>query len=280
MTAAVPLPAGYVFADRDDQPGGHRELLDQLSAMLDRFSRRRLAWAGVRPGLRCLEVGAGNGSIACWLADQVGVYRGRAAGGGEVLATDLDISHIPSHPGVTVLRHDITCDPLPEGGFDLIHVRLLLAHLPERTAILLALADALNPGGVLVVEEFEASWDRCVMDTPDEDGSRLFAQYHEALVAVMQAGGTDPSWGRRVHQVMRRSGLVNVETEFWATSWHGGQAGCLLPYVVAEHRRDRLVAAGMSDADIDAFRALLLDPRLVVRGNMALSTTGRKPEAR
>ncbi|MCC9306182.1 class I SAM-dependent methyltransferase [Kitasatospora sp. RB6PN24] len=32
---------------------------------------------------------------------------------------------------VRVWRHDITCDPLPEGEFDLVHVRLVLLHLPQ-----------------------------------------------------------------------------------------------------------------------------------------------------
>ena len=57
------------------------------------------------PGTRCLEVGAGGGSVAFWLAEQVGQS-------GVVVATDLETdfleSEASSHPGMEVLRHDIT----------------------------------------------------------------------------------------------------------------------------------------------------------------------------
>lgn len=56
-------------------------------------------------GLSCLEVGAGAGSIAAWLAARVGSV-------GKVLATDIDISHLDSSK-YAVLRHDIRKDELP-----------------------------------------------------------------------------------------------------------------------------------------------------------------------
>jgi hypothetical protein len=67
--------------------GQDRELeqarLAGLSAQFDPVTIRHLASIGVEAGWHCLEVGAGAGSIARWLAATVG-------GTGRVVATDLD----------------------------------------------------------------------------------------------------------------------------------------------------------------------------------------------
>jgi SAM-dependent methyltransferase len=260
-----------VFAD--DQVRGathHGALVADLAAMLDPFTARRLDRAGIPAAARCLEVGAGSGSIAGWLADRVGSR-------GEVVATDADLSHVCPHRRVSTVVHNIATDPLePLGSFDLIHTRLVLGHLEQRRAVLARLAGALRPGGVLVVEEFAASWDRCVMETPDPDAHRLLGEYHRALLTVLRTAGVDTGWGQRVYGAMREVGLVDVDAELWARAWHGGEAGCLLPYHASGQLRPRLIEAGMSARDLDRLRQLLRDPRLVIYGNLAVSTTGRR----
>ena len=86
---------------------------------------------GVGPSWRCLEVGAGCGSIARWLSDRVGT-------GGHVVATDIHLSFlsVPESPQLEVRRHDITSDELETGAFDLVHARNLLTHVPRRVSAL------------------------------------------------------------------------------------------------------------------------------------------------
>ena len=86
--------------------------LGGLAGMFDHFTQARITESVSLAGARCLELGAGNGSIAVWLADQVGPD-------GEVIATDIDTRHIPEHDRLTILRHDLLSDPLPAGPFDL-----------------------------------------------------------------------------------------------------------------------------------------------------------------
>jgi SAM-dependent methyltransferase len=270
VTTVPGTPPRYVFGDQPAGAGRHGELVGALAAMLDPFTTRRLDQAGIHPTARCLEVGAGSGSIAGWLA-------GRAGAGGEVVATDTDPSQIRAHRYIRAVAHDIATDPLePLGTFDVIHARLVLGHLPNRREVLAKLAGALNPGGVLAVEEFAASWDRCLMETPDPDAERLFVEYHAALRSVLRAAGVDVGWGQRVHGAMCDAGLVEVDTELWARAWRGGEPGCLLPYHASAQLRHRLVEAGMSERDLDQFRQLLRDPRLVIYGNVAVSTVGRR----
>ncbi len=73
---------------------GRQEAEDERLAVLERIfdplspQRRSL----VQPGWRCLEVGAGRGSMAVWLAERVGDT-------GHVVATDIDVSYLKRLPG-------------------------------------------------------------------------------------------------------------------------------------------------------------------------------------
>src|SRR6478609_4991002 len=100
--------ADHAYAFRNAVTG-QRDRLRALEAVLDGGTFRHLAECGVGPGWHCLEVGAGAGSVANWLADRVGP-------GGWVLATDLDTTLLDDfvRPPVAVQVHDVMTDPLPE----------------------------------------------------------------------------------------------------------------------------------------------------------------------
>ncbi|MEU5554093.1 class I SAM-dependent methyltransferase [Micromonospora sp. NPDC047793] len=259
----------YLFHDTTGTRPANAMMLNALADLYDPFSRRRLREAGVRPDARCLVVAAGRSRVAAILAEM--------APQGEVIATDIDLSPCRRHPRVTLLEHNIVTDPLPGGMFDLIHVRLLLGHLPadHRETVLTALVNALTPGGLLFVEEFEATWQTSVLSAPNlDDADRLFTVYHHAFQAALIESGNDPRWGRRAHHALRRRGLT-VDTRGDTGTWTGGSPACLLPHATTEVIRPRLIAAGMPPADIDSFRQLLHHRSLVVKSNLALSHIGR-----
>ncbi|MEU4244052.1 methyltransferase domain-containing protein [Actinoplanes sp. NPDC026619] len=259
----------YVFSN--DRPTA-RQLLDALGQMHDPFTIRRLTEAGVKPGSRWLEIGAGAGTIAGWLADQVGPD-------GEVIATDVRPQHIREHSGVTVIQHNIVTDPLPAGQFDGIHARAVLQHLPERHEVLARLAGALKPGGVVVIEEMEAGWSRSVLSTPDERLHEITAHYEAALQQVLRTAGNDPTWCRSVFTAMEKLGLDEVDTQSWQGAWRGGTGAALLASAGSTEQRERLIAAGMTAEELDLLAALGMDPRVVLRGILVLSTVGRKAAA-
>ena len=113
----------YAF---DNARAVQRERLAALAEVLDPGTVRHLEAIGVGPGWRCLEVGAGGGSIAAWLSERVG-------DDGAVVATDLDTTVLRelSRPNLEIRVHDVLEDDLPEGAFDVVHLRLLLAWLSE-----------------------------------------------------------------------------------------------------------------------------------------------------
>src|SRR5262249_41196057 len=74
-------PKRYFATDSPD--AFERRRLALLTEIADPITPRRLSDLGVGPGWRCLDVGAGDGSIARWLAARVGPE-------GRVVATDLE----------------------------------------------------------------------------------------------------------------------------------------------------------------------------------------------
>jgi 2-polyprenyl-3-methyl-5-hydroxy-6-metoxy-1,4-benzoquinol methylase len=244
-------------------------LLRGITEMHDQFSISRLtalAW----PGQRWLEIGAGSGSIAEWLLKQV------TSRGGEVVATDIRTQHIPQRPGLTILQHDITKDPLPDGRFHGIHIRAVLKHLPGRYDLLPSLVAALHPGGVLVVEEMAPAWATAVVDTPDERAYTVFEHYGQALAKVLTSAGNEATWDRRVFRAMREAGLGEVDQQCWYKTWHGGTGAGLIALAGSTEKRDSLIAAGMPADELDLLAELAMDPRLVLRGIPLVSTVGRK----
>jgi SAM-dependent methyltransferase len=254
----------------DNDRAGAGDMLDCLSGILDPATVNLLS-PYVRAGGRCLELGAGNGTIAGWMADAVGAH-------GDVVATDLKPDHIRHHPRVRVLRHDLRSEPLPAGPFDVIHARLLLAHLPQRESLVRHMADALAPGGTLAIEDWGVAGTGQVLYSPWPHTARLYQHYQRALIAVFAGAGNDPAWSTRVHATMAEAGLTGVRTAVHADSWTGGMPGCQLPLAVSAQLRAQLVEHGLKPEGLDTLRAHLADPRVVLLGNLTWSVTGRRAE--
>jgi SAM-dependent methyltransferase len=137
--------ADYAFPHTGTE---ERRRLDLFAERLDPLTRRRIGLLGLGPGARCLEVGGGRGSVARWLCEYVGAE-------GHVIATDLETGFLSelSLPNLDVIRHDVRTEEFPECSFDLIHMRALLMHIPNRMATLRRMVSWLAPGGWLLVEE-------------------------------------------------------------------------------------------------------------------------------
>jgi len=127
----------YVF-----DHGWQKELerLTAIEALYDRYTTWCLADLGVTDGWRCLEVGFGAGSVALWLAGQVGST-------GHVVATDLDPRFLDGHglANLEVRKHDLVADPLEEAVFDLAHARTVLEWIPDSQGALERMVSAVRP---------------------------------------------------------------------------------------------------------------------------------------
>lgn len=238
-----------------------------LSELYDEATFGHLTRLGARRGARCLEVGAGGGGVAHWLAQAV-------APTGTVTATDLDVrwlEHDPT-PNLDVVRHDIVTDPLPERSYDLVHARLLLGHLNDPAAALGRLVRTLRPGGRLLVEEFDLSFGSRACPDPETAADRRANRVRDAFTDLLRSRGADLHFGYRAARLMVDSGLIDVRA---SGAFQMGPAVRRLERANVEQTRDALVAAGLPEADLDAHLRDLDGLQIAVP--VLVSVSGRRP---
>lgn len=258
---------GYVFDNTADEA---RARFAALPTIFDPGTIRHLTERGVRRGWRCLEVGAGGGSIAAWLSERVGPT-------GSVLATDIEPRFLEAldRPNLEVRRHDITADPLPEAAFDLVHTRLVLLHLPAREQALDRMVAALRPGGWLLAEEFDA------MALPPDPELNPDEQPVEALWAMrrlMAARGVDLRFGRRLPGRLKARGLVEIEAEGRTFLWRGCSPGGHLDRSNVEQLRGAMLEGGLiGERELARDLARLDDPEVVWPSPILWAVWARRP---
>jgi 2-polyprenyl-3-methyl-5-hydroxy-6-metoxy-1,4-benzoquinol methylase len=258
---------GYAY-----EHGWEEELarLRGLESVLDAGTREHLLRLGVKPGLRCLEIGAGGGTIACWLAEQV-------APDGVVMATDLETDFLEEtaaqHPSLQVLRHDLTAHDLP-GGFDLVHARYLVEWLPDKALALRRMVAALRPGGVLLDEE--PDW-VTIFETPESSALR-----HVMIAAMRYLEATcpiDTQYGRRLVDDLTAAGLVDVQAEGRCAIVRGGSppASHFLRLTIEKLRAPLINGQRISEGELDEAVSILDDPRATVMFPLTVAAWGHRP---
>jgi ubiquinone/menaquinone biosynthesis C-methylase UbiE len=222
--------------------------LRTLEELWDAGTFRHLEALGVNPNHRCLEIGAGGGSVATWLSERAG----------SVLATDLETRYLTEGPNLEVRTHDLLAHELPKEEFDLVHLRQVLAWLPDRVEALRRLNATLKPGGVVLAEEMDFG---TVAPDPRMPHAELLLRaidaHNEALVA---RSGFDPHYGRKLVGDMEAAGFTDIHGEGRATMWRGTNAGGRIWVLTLSQLRDAIVEADLlSAADIDHAIALCRD---------------------
>ncbi|WP_223734532.1 methyltransferase domain-containing protein [Streptomyces purpurogeneiscleroticus] len=257
---------GYLLDNRQSEAG---QRFDALSELFDPVTFRHLTAVGVAEGWHCWEVGAGGPAVPAWLAARTGPA-------GRVLATDIDTSWMPPDAAFEVARHDVGTEEPPAGPFDLVHARLVLVHVPERTAALEAMVRALRPGGWLVLEDADPALQP--LSCPHEYGpeQRLANRLRRGFRELLARRGADLAFGRTLPRLLRESGLTDVAADayFPITS----PACTALEAATVRQLRDRLTDAGLAtDEEIEAHLANIATGGLDLTTAPLISAWGRKP---
>ncbi len=178
--------------------------LRQLEEIEDPGTVEELTRIGVDSGWKCLEIGAGAGSIAYWLSERVGKSG--------VVATDVSPVLLDSSR-CEIWCHDISKDDLPENMFDLIHVRHTLIHISKsrHSDVLNKIVRSLKIGGYVVAEESDlTSWQ------PDEDvGKDLQGAFTGGVQSVLSAYSErdmDIRLGEHLETLIERAGCRLANT--------------------------------------------------------------------
>ncbi|MGI9603848.1 MAG: methyltransferase domain-containing protein [Acidimicrobiales bacterium] len=264
--APTPGESRYAMAEVDDQ--AERGRLEKLEGINDAATLRRVDTIGVTAGWRCVEIGAGAGSIARGLAD-------RAGPDGLMVAADLDPRFLGDFtgPGREVITHDITTGPVPPGDFDFAHCRAVLAHVDDLDNAVGHVMGSVRPGGWILCEE--PDYGSMAVCDPDHPRAPDLATFH----AIMTEGGfMDGSAGRNVFSALRRAGLVDVQTDSHGAIATGGSARAQFRSHSLENVRPMLLASKFfTDADVDRMLEMFDDPSFAYIDNTWIATWGQVP---
>jgi 2-polyprenyl-3-methyl-5-hydroxy-6-metoxy-1,4-benzoquinol methylase len=247
---------------------GERNRLRLMSDLLDPSSEFHLTRIGVTSGWRCLEIGAGNGSLSQWLAKRVGPT-------GNVIASDIRLDLMEGIAGgnLEVRKMDVVHDEPPSAPYDLVAIRALLHHLPERREVVGRIAHWLKPEGWLFVQEpdFYPTW------TVEPPSQKQFWEHFIQCAAIHQI---DYYVGRRIAPWLQAESLCNINSERHAIIYNGGSefAGWW-DYGIHEVAEKLQNERGISSATLEEFFTLYSDPTYWTTSISFTATTAQCPRS-
>lgn len=248
-----------------------RERLRGLEQLLDPGTIRQLEALGVAEGWRCLEVGAGGGSITEWLCRRVGQH-------GFVTATDQDTRFLEALtlPNLEVRRHDVVSDDLPDRRFDLVLSRLVLGHVQQRQRALRRMLAAVRPGGMLVCEDADNT-SVALLSPTDTLTDDLFMKVECAKDQVLAARG-HAYCGRYLYGHLRALGLTEIGAEGRVPLLYARTAPAQWKRLSVEQVAKDIVNAQLAtQAEVDAYLELLDSADFVAQGFTVMTASGRRP---
>lgn len=263
------MTASYVF--EDTAAAAELQRLRAIEAVFDPATHRCLSATGTLIARRCLEVGAGAGSIARWLAAEAGPD-------GKVVALDRSTRFLEgvAAANVEVVEGDVLTAALPAEGFDLVHARYVLIHNRDARAVLLAMWRCLEPGGWLILEEPDFSVVRALAGP--EALRRAFGRVGRAVEAMFAAGGMDHAFGSRLPALVQDQALELVAVENDAPIVNGGSGIAAMMAMSTEQLRAKYLATGeATEEDLERYTAFSADPTCWAIHYATVRVTVRKP---
>ncbi len=263
VTANTSAKTQEYFLDNSWEHARHRLAL--LEQCYDGGTIRRLDNLGVGAGWRCLEVGAGGGSITQWLCARVGPK-------GRVLAADLDTRFVEKldESNLDACRMDLRTDELPADAFDLVHARAVLMHIPQREQVFDALLASVRPGGWLLLEDADHFAISAI-------GTGLYAEVANAGIADMTQAGITFEWARHIPGLLHRRGLADIGADCEVPVFEGGSVGAEFLQVSMSQLWQQGLIAGVTAGQMDEWNSLLQQPGRWFPGLALMSAWGRRP---
>jgi ubiquinone/menaquinone biosynthesis C-methylase UbiE len=166
------------------------------------YTEHALRLAGLRPGMRVLDVGCGPGDVSFIAARLVGPT-------GTVLGVDAAPEMVElararaAEEGLSAVQFkQAAIDAIAmDEPVDAVVGRLILMHLPDPAAALRHLGSFVRPGGVIAFSENDIIGARSTPDMP------LFGQVTAGIVRAFEAIGLSPQFGTTLHTIFAAAGL-------------------------------------------------------------------------
>lgn len=193
-------PDGYVHA-RDMT---EYQRLREQALMWQRATEEVLDSVGLKPGMSCLDVGAGPGAVMRLMADRVGPQ-------GCVTGIEIDgklgaqaLADLRAQGGAefkVIEANVLELETVPGAPFDLTFCRLFLMHMQDPVAALEKMFLWTKPGGVLVAQEFDFG------SIAVEPLCPAMAEFNRLFEGVFRGHGRNLRAGRQLPAQFEAAGL-------------------------------------------------------------------------
>ena len=276
MSSGAKAPsADYVLG------GSEAELvrLREQAAEYEASARWLLDTIGVRAGSRVLDVGCGPIGILGLLSERVGPE-------GQVVGLEREKRFVEMArreveriglTNVLIVEADAVHSGLDRESFDLVHERLVMVNVPERTQLLDEMLALTVRGGAIALQDIDnVSW----LCYPDHTSWTMLM---DAFHTIFRAGGGDPFIGRRLPSLLRQAGVADVGARVHSELPQPGQYRRTHLLSLVQSLRTKIIDTGfMDEKDLDghiaALSTHLADPDTMVIEKLLVQAWGRKPQ--
>jgi SAM-dependent methyltransferase len=177
--------------------------LEVQSQFLEGPTRLLLAQAGIKRGMRVLDLGSGLGHVSRAVGDLVGPQ-------GEVVGIDADPRMVAAarcrttETHIRFLEGDVVTWADDNEPFDAVVGRLILFHLADPAAAVRHHLEAVGPGGRVVVLDYDIGTARADPAEP------LTARLADLVLTAFRKVGADPTIGSRLQGILLDAGAEDV----------------------------------------------------------------------
>jgi ubiquinone/menaquinone biosynthesis C-methylase UbiE len=225
-----------------------------------------------------IDLGCGPRGILDLLSDRVGLS-------GRVIGVDADPTHIAMAAemvatrklgNVEILQADARNTGLPSSSFDVVHARTLLITVPEPAEVVEEMVRLAKPGGWVLSFEPDCESSVCYPTHP------AYQRLVDMFAPVFSRNDADWRIGRRVAELFRSAGIVDVEVEARADVYPHGHTRRTIRVDLIRSMRPHVLELGLAtEAELDELFAAALahldNPDTVVMPHMTFLVSGRKP---
>ena len=183
--------------------------LSRQAEIMKPMTKRLCTEAGIRPGMKVLDLGSGAGDVAMLLAEMVGPF-------GKVIGLDLDHNAMlharervasAKFDNITFVHSDLA-HYVPDTPLDAMVGRLVLMYQADPAVALAQLAKHLRPGGVVA---FIEPWFQL---PPGPDSTIKTAA--TCVIETLRRSGAHVDLGPSMHRVFQAAGLPLPNMRFEA----------------------------------------------------------------
>ncbi len=270
-----------VSTDTDLLPSIALQQIERMRILAEAWEQEEEVWLdriGVEPGWKCVDLGCGPVGILVPLSR-------RAGPNGQVVGVDRDPRRVEAArqytreqglESVEVVSSDIFDTELKCEAFDLTHSRFLIGTLGHQDDLLKEMISLTRPGGIVAVEEPDASAWNCYPARP------AFRRLASACMDAFSEWGGNLTIGRNTYTLLRKAGLVDVRARAAAVACESGHPFRDILLQVADALRKHIIEGGfLTLPEFEQCMAevtqIVKDPDTLVISYLTTQVWGRKP---